>query len=225
MSPAVRKFARRSLWLLPIWAVLLFLSTLTHQPDAQTAFADFSAYVTTPQFLVSHLVGSIAGATLGSIGVVGLMVYLQDTRVAGRAIGGMAATVAANIFLTAVFGVAAFAQPAMGRLFLSGQQNALDFYNQTYAGPLFGTALVGVLLFVAGGVLVGSAIAASGLFPRWAGWVYAIAAVGFPLSNFIFPLLQSLFSPLLILATLVLAWSASRQGQGQPAEVGVSPRT
>lgn len=225
MSLRVYTFARRSLWLLPVWAVLLFLSTLTHQPDAQTAFADFSAYVTTPQFLLSHLAGSIAGAAIGSIGVVGLMLYLQDTKVAGRAISGMAATVAANVFLTALFGVAAFAQPAMGRLFLSGQQNALDFYNQTYTSPLFGTALAGVLLFVAGGVLVGSAISGSGLFPRWVGWVYAIAAAGFPLSNFIFPVLQSLFSPLLILATVVLAWRASRQGQNLSAEVSVTPGT
>lgn len=27
-----------------IWAVMLFLGTLTHQPDPQTAFGDFAAY-------------------------------------------------------------------------------------------------------------------------------------------------------------------------------------
>jgi hypothetical protein len=157
--------------------------------------------------------------------VVGLMLYLQDSKAAGKAITGMATTVAGNTLFAAIFGVAAFAQPAMGRLFLAGQQNALDFYNQTYAGPLFGTALVGLLLFIAGGVFTGIAISSSGVFPRWAGWVYAITTVGFAVSNFLIPVLQSVFSPLLILATIAVAWSAGRQGQMQAARAGVSPDT
>jgi hypothetical protein len=183
MTHQVRAFARGALWALPVWAALLFLSTLTHQPDPQTDFAGFAAYVTTNQFLLSHLVGSIAGAAIGSIGVIGLMLFLQNTRAAGRAITGMVATVAGNTLTSSIFGVAAFAQTAMGRMFLAGQQNALDFYNQVYAGPLFGTALVALLLFIAGGVFTGSAIAASGRFPRWTGWVYAITTAGFVLSN------------------------------------------
>jgi hypothetical protein len=206
----VRTFARGALWALPVWAALLFFGTLTHQPDPQTEFADFSAYVTTTQFLLSHLVGSIAGAAIGSIGVIGLMLYLQDSKVAGRAITGMAATVAGNTLTSSIFGVAAFAQPAIGRMFQAGQQNALDFYNQVYAVPLFGTALLGLLLFITGGVFTGSAIAASGRLPRWAGWVYAVTIAGFALSNFLLPAGQSVFSALLIVATIAVAWSAGR---------------
>jgi len=84
MTHPVRAFARGALWALPVWAALLSLGTLTHQPDSQTAFADFAAYVTTTQFLVSHLVASIAGAAIGSIGVIALMLYLQDSKVAGN---------------------------------------------------------------------------------------------------------------------------------------------
>lgn len=85
MTPQVRTFARCALRMLPVWTALLFLSTLMRQPDPQTAFADFSAYITTTQFL---------------------------------------------------------------------------FYNQVYAVPLFATAILGLLLFMAGGVFIGSAIAA-----------------------------------------------------------------
>ena len=56
MTSQLRTFARRALWLLPVWTAFLFLGTLTHQPDPQTAFADFSAYITTDVFLVSHYV-------------------------------------------------------------------------------------------------------------------------------------------------------------------------
>ena len=213
MTHPVRAFACGAVWALPVWAALLFLSTLTHQPDPQTDFAGFAAYVTTAQFLLSHLVGSILGAAIGSIGVIALMLFLQDTPAAGRAIIGMVATVAGNTITTSIFGIAAFAQPAMGRVFLAGQPNALDFYNLVYAGPLLGTALVGLLSFIIGGVFTGIAIAACGRLPRWAGWVYAIAVAAFALSNFLFPVGQSITSALLFVATVAVAWSAVRQAR------------
>ena len=80
------------------------------------------------------------------------MLFLQDSKAAGKAPTGMVATVAANTLTSSIFGVAAFAQPAMGRVFLAGQENALDFYNNVYAAPLFITALMSVLLFIVGGV-------------------------------------------------------------------------
>lgn len=38
----------------------------------------------------------------------------------------MVATVVGNILMSSTYGVAAFAQPAMGRLFQAEQQNAID---------------------------------------------------------------------------------------------------
>jgi hypothetical protein len=194
---------------------MLFLGTLTHQPDAQTAFDDFAAYVTTNTFLLSHLFNSILGAAIGSIGVIALMLLLQDTKAAGKAITGMVATVAANTLTSSIFGVAAFAQPAMGRVFQAGQEDALDFYNNVYAAPLFITALISLLLFIAGGILTGMAITASGRLPRWTGWVYAVTTTGFVLSNFLLPIGQSVTSALLFAATVVVAWSAGRKDQQQ----------
>jgi hypothetical protein len=80
----VRSFARGAVWALPVWAAMLFLETLTHQPDPQTDMPAFAAYVTATEFLLSHLVNSIAGAAIGSIGVIGLMLYLQDTKAAAK---------------------------------------------------------------------------------------------------------------------------------------------
>jgi hypothetical protein len=206
MTQQVRAFARGALWALPIWAVMLFLGTLTHQPDPQTDFPGFAAYVTTTSFLLSHLINSITGAAIGSIGVVGLMLYLQESKASGRAITGMVATIAGNTLVSSIFGAAAFAQTAMGRMFLAGQQDALDFYNQVYNSALFGTALIALLLFMIGGVFVGNAITGSGYFPRWTGWVYAISIVGFVLSNFLLDVGQSISSALLFIATVMVAW-------------------
>ena len=213
MTQTVRTFARGALWALPIWAVMLFLGTLTHQPDPQTDFPGFAAYVTTTSFLLSHLINSITGAAIGSIGVVGLMLYLQESKAAGRAITGMVATIAGNTLVSSIFGAAAFAQTAMGRMFLAGQQDALDFYNQVYNSALFGTALIALLLFMIGGVFVGNAITGSGLFPRWTGWVYAISIVGFVLSNFLLDVGQSISSALLFIATVMVAWKPGKSAK------------
>jgi hypothetical protein len=224
MTQQVRKFARGALWALPVWAALLFYGTLTHQPDPQKDFAGFAAYVITNEFLLSHLVASIGGAAIGSVGVIGLMLHLQDSKAAGRALIGMVATVAGNTLVASIFGVAAFAQTAMGRMFLAGQQNALDFYNQVYNDTLFGTALFALVLFMTGGVFIGNAIAACGFFPRWTGWVYAISTVGFVLSNFLLDIGQSISSALLFIATVAVAWSVGREDHRQAETAGLSQK-
>ncbi len=225
MTHQVQTFARRALWALPVWSAMLFLGTLTKQPDPQTAFADYAAYVTTNRFLWSHLINSIAGAAMGSIGVIGLMLYLlQEAKSAARAITGMVASVAGNTLMTATFGVAAFAVPAMGRIFQAGQQNALDFYNQVYTFPLIGSSLLGLLLFIVGGIFAGSAMAGSGRLPRWSGWVYAIMSTGFALGLFLPPVVQNVTSALLFIATFAVAWSASREDARQNVKVGLTPK-
>jgi hypothetical protein len=206
----VRSFARVAIWALPVWAAMLFLGTLTHQPDPQTDMPAFAAYVTTTEFLLSHLVNSIAGAALGSIGVIALMLYLQDTKAVGKAITGMVLTVAGNTLTASVFGAAAFAQTAIGNAFLAGKADALDYYNLIYAAPLFITVIVGLLLFMMGGGFTGSAISSSGRFPRWAGWAYAVTVIAFVLSNFTIPVGQTPMSALLFVTTMVIAWKAKQ---------------
>jgi hypothetical protein len=217
MNPKVHAFARKAIWALPVWAATLVLGTLTHQPDPQTEFANFAAYVTTNQFLISHLVNSILGAAIGSIGAIGLMLYLQDSLTAGKAITGMVATVLSNTLNAAAFGAAAFTQPALGQAFLAGNTSVIEIYNLVYAAPMFGTIILALVLLLVGGVSTGLAIAGSGYFPRWAGWLYAAMIIALALSVFAFPAAQTLINGLLFFATLVVAWSAKRKSLPQAA--------
>lgn len=217
MTDRARTFARWLLWALPLWALLLLLATLTHQPDPQTEFEAWSNYVTTDVFLASHLVGSILGAGIGSVGFAGLMLFLSDSRAVGRATAGMVAMVVGNTLMTGVFGVAAFTQPALGRSFLSGNSGALALYNDVNSLPLFVTAAASLLLFMIGGVLAGLAIAGSGRLPRWAGWLMAVSMVLFAPSFLLLPLAQTPTSLALLVATLAVAWVGSRQTEHQPA--------
>jgi Na+/H+ antiporter NhaD/arsenite permease-like protein len=69
-----QNWGRIALWALGMYGVLLAASTITHQPDYATDFPSYANYVTTQQFLLSHLIGSIAGAAFGLIGGAALLV-------------------------------------------------------------------------------------------------------------------------------------------------------
>jgi hypothetical protein len=53
-APGVGRAARVGLWALPLYGLLLGLSTLTHQPSVDD-FDAYARYVTTDVFLVSRV--------------------------------------------------------------------------------------------------------------------------------------------------------------------------
>ncbi len=166
---AIDVYARRGLWALVVWAVLLLYVTFTHQPPYQTDFAGWSRYVTGTGFLVGHLLGSILGAGIGILGFVALSIVLADRGVPRLALWGLVTAVLGATLTTAVFGVAAFAQPAIGRSYLAGHADMVELYNDVNGVPLFATAATGVLLLSAGLVLYGIGVARSRLASRLAG--------------------------------------------------------
>jgi hypothetical protein len=205
--------ARRGLWALPVWAVLLLVGTFSHQPSPQTQLGNWSRYVTTPWFLASHLVASILGAAVGTVGMVALAVCLAG---AGRARGGgwgMVLGVTANTLLSAVFGIAAFAQPAIGRLYQAGHPAlAHVMYDGAAQGAwLVATGVTGAVLLSASLIVFGVMVARSGWLPRLAGIGLAISGplfgiVGFALDDFI----ESIAAVLLIACTAWIAAAARR---------------
>ena len=186
LKTRVARFARAGLWLLPIYGVLLALSTLSQQPDYRTDFRGYAEYITTDRFLVSHLGASIAGAALGLLGVVALLAFLARGPSVTAAILGLALTIIGQVGNIALFGVAAFAQPAIGRAYLDGAEGVPQLNDDVYGTPLFATAGVAILCFVAGAVLLGVAIARLGGRLRWLGIGYAASLGLFPLLFFTF---------------------------------------
>ena len=118
--PPSARIVRLGLWALPAWAALLFYGTFTHQPPPQTQFTAWSRYVTTPEFLASHLIASILGAAIGALGMIALGAVLASRGRPRAGLWVMVTGVFANVVSAAVFGIAAFAQPAIGRDYLAG---------------------------------------------------------------------------------------------------------
>ena len=206
-SSKLEHYARWGLWALPVWTLLLFLGTLTHQPSYQTDFPAYARYVTTNEFLISHLVASILGAGIGILGFTALFIVLCKGRTAPLALWALVTGVIGTTITTAVFGVAAFAQPAIGRAYLSGHMPAaVAINNDVYGTALNATALPGLLLLTVGMVLFGVAVIRSGSLPKLAGIGLVVGIVVFgPLGFFLADIVQSIGAALLVVSAVWIA--------------------
>ena len=190
MTNRLQAWGRAALWALPVYGALLALSTITHQPDYETDFPAYARYVTTPQFLLSHLVASIGGAGFALLGGASLLI-LADHVAPRMARWGFVLWTFAQVGLVSVFGVAAFFQPPIGRAFLDGAGNVAVAINEdVYKGPLLVMVGLSLLLFIAAAILLGVAASRIGTFPRWAAWTFALSALVFVLTFFLFDVAQ-----------------------------------
>jgi hypothetical protein len=206
------RYVRLLVWAAPLWALLLFVGTLEHQPPPQTAFADYARFTTTTMFLVSHLVASILGAAIGTVGFAALFVTLVRRGAGASAVWAFVLFVISNTLATSVFGAAAFAQPAIGRMYLAGQTTqAVALQDDIYGVPLFATAIPGVLLLSIGLVLFGIAVARAGWAPRWAGITLAVSGPLFGIVGVILAdVVQSVGAAGLAVSAVAIARFASR---------------
>jgi hypothetical protein len=209
------RYARVLVWAAPLWAILLFIGTLEHQPPPQTQFPDYATFITTTWFLMSHLFASILGAAFGTLGFAALLVLLVQRGAGSSPVWAFGLFVIGNTLATSVFGAAAFAQPAIGRMYLAGQTSqAVALQDDVYGVPLFATAIPGVLLLSIGLVLFGIAVARSSWLPRWAGITLAVSG---PLFGIIGVILASVVQSVGAAGLLVsLAYIAVVANRSQP---------
>jgi hypothetical protein len=173
MSDRLGIWARTAVWALPVYGALLAIGTVTQQPDYRTDFGAYASYVTMATFLASHVIASIVGAAFGLIGMAALFVLTDDAS-PKRARSGFVLSAFGQVGLVSIFGVAAFAQPAIGRAFLDGGRTVAEAINaDVYGGALVAIAALSLVLFVGGGVLLGSAARRVRTWPRWAGTAFA----------------------------------------------------
>ena len=217
--------ARLGLWALPVWAVLLFAGTLTHQPNPKTHLADWSRYVTTPEFLASHLVTSILGAAIAALGLVALGAVLASRGHPRAGLWVIVTGVFANVLTVAVIGIAAFAQPAIGRLYLAGHtaQASLLVNTVVDGGWLTVTAVIGTVLLATSVVVSGVAVARTGSLPRAAGIGFAISIVLFGIGALPDNFIETIGCVLMIASTVWIAAAAGRSGA--PARVAAADDT
>jgi hypothetical protein len=214
--------ARLGVWALPVWAALLCISTITEQPPWQTEPAAWSRYVTTSEFLASHLVASILGAAIGALGMVALGAVLARRGHPAAGLAAMVTGVVANVLSASVLGVAAFAQPAIGRNYLAHPTAEARLLIKTAAngGWLNVMFIISAVLLITSAVVAGIGVARTRSLPRTAG-------IGFAVSMTLFALLQipdtgpwQAIAGALMTATTV--WIAVAAGRRAPAPADVA---
>jgi multisubunit Na+/H+ antiporter MnhC subunit len=205
---------------LPLYGLLTLWTTFIHQPDPNTDFEAYARYVSTTNYLVDHLFGSILGVTLAIFGAVALGVYLSSRR---SALTAMVLSVAGNALILTIFGMSTFATPAVGRAYLEGQQNVVELNQDILGLPLILTALMGGLLYSTGTILFGIAVWRSVTLPKWAGVLYAPTGLLISILGLIQGQAQTLGSLLLIIGGGWIAWSAMRRPSTEPVETAAQP--
>lgn len=223
-TPNVAVWVRIGLLALPIYGVLTFLATLTHQPDMNADFGAYARYVSTTSYLVGHLVGSIFGTMLAIFGNFALGSYLAGGRAVRIALPAMVSSVAGHALILTIFGMSTFATPAVGRAYLEGQRGIVEVNQDILGVPLVITALLGGLLYSVGAVLFGFAIWRSGTLPRWAGTLYAPTGFLISIVGLMIGQAQTVGTVLLIAASGWIAWSALRRPPAEMAGAGTRPR-
>jgi hypothetical protein len=215
-------WVRAGLLVLPIYGLLTFWATFTHEPNRQTQVEAYARYISTPTYLAQHLLGSILGTILAIFGVIALAAYLANGRSRRLALLGMVLSVAGNCLILTTFGFSTLVSPVIGRLYLEGQPGAMEVNEAILTSPAFiFVVLPGLLLFLVGTILFGVAIWRSGTLPRWAGLLFAptglLLAAGLQIGW-----AQTIGSALVVAAGVWIAWTALREpgsqlgGQAQP---------
>src|ERR671914_2006161 len=210
---------RAGLLALPISGPLTMWATLVPQPNPTTEFEAWSRFVTTTDYLISHLLGTNLGIILLIFGVIALGAYLakEGGRSGRLGLAAMVITIAANALgLMSAGGWSTFAAPAIGRAYLSGIEDAMRIDVGLDYIVIF--MLVIVLAFI-GNVLLGIAIWRSGTLPKWAGAIWIAWAVLFyvagVLSGFLFTSsslpTQPIGSLLMAISGGWIVWSVFRQ--------------
>lgn len=217
-SPNTTNWIRIGLLALPISGVLTAWATLTPQPNPSTEFEAWSHFVTTTYFMLTHLLGTMLGIILLVFGVIALGAYLAKEKGRSGRLGlvAMVVTIAANILFLPIAGWAAFGEPAIGRAYLSGIEEAL----QINPGPDFSAIfLLSIVLAFIGSVLLGIAIWRSRTLPKWAGSTWIAWAVMFYVAGVLYGLFFVGSSPptqpagavLMVISGGWIVWSVFRQ--------------
>ena len=216
--PNTINWIRIGLLALPISGLLTIWSTLIPQPNPTTEFQAQSRFVTTIEYLISHLLGTNLGIILLIFGVIALGAYIAKEGPSGRlGLLAMVITIAANTLgLMSAGGWSTFAAPAIGRAYLSGIEDAMLIDVGLDYIVIF--MLVIVLAFI-GNVLLGIAIWRPRTLPKWAGAIWIAWAVLFyvagVLSGFLFTRsslpTQPIGSLLMAISGRWIVWRVFRQ--------------
>ena len=222
-------WTRAGMFALPLYGILLFVGTLTPQPDQTTDPEGWARFVSSTSYLIAHVVTGVVGAALVILGTFALAV-LTASRSPRLSLTGMLLSVVGQVLFTVPAVISTFATPAIGQAYLRGNRDVMTL---EFSGVMTVITLLAVLLTVAGNVILGIAVTRSRLFPRWTGITWAAGAVIFYLLGAALGMAttgaslptQPVGAALMAIASAAMAWTAARSREPLPATPSGSAAT
>ena len=207
---------RIGLWALPVYGLLIMVSTLSPQPDQVSDPAGWARFVSTPSYLVGHVAGNVLGTVLVIFGTFALGAYLSAGRAPRLALTGMVLSITSYVLFTVPGVISTFATPAIGVAYLAGNPAVMELEFSPLTTMIL---LVALLLAVVGNGLLSVAIWRSGTLPRWAGVVWAAATLTFYVLGFALGMAttgaslptQPIGAGLMAVSGAWMAWAARRR--------------
>ena len=217
---------------LPLYGALTLWSSIGGQPDPDTQLRAWARYVTTNEYVIGHVFGSILGLICLIFGAFALGAYLATSRAGRMGLVAMFLTVLGSALFLPMQGVTTFAAPEEGQAVLAGLEE-FEALPDIFANTVFGlTGLVVILLGFVGHILIGVAVWRSGTLPRWAGALWAGANVlmylslmyGSTIGPASTPFTVPLGAVVLVISGAWMALSVLRGPSAATVGVGAQPR-
>ena len=176
-APNTTNWIRAGLLTLPVYGLLVFVTTFDSQPDQVQEPEAWARYVSTTSYLVSHLLAATAGTILAIFGVFALGAYLAASRASRLGLAAMVTAVAGHALLLVPSTISTYVTPAIGEAYLSGMKDVIT--GVEFHPAMIVTYLLGLVLAFVGNVLLGVAVWRSGTLPKWAGALWATSVLLF----------------------------------------------
>lgn len=226
-APNVWAWVRAGLVGLPLYGLLTLWAAREPQPNPDEDYAAWSRFVTEPEYVVTHVLGSGLGIVFVIFGSFALGVYLTHTRAARPGLWAMASAVFGQCIFLFFTGLSAFGPRVEGQAYLAGM-NLNDLPATTAGSAQVLVMMVAIVLAFVGNVLLGSAMWRSRTLPVWTGVLWILAALlMYPFGIILGALTIGATPPtvlvgagLIAVSGLGVVWSARRE----PATVGGSRR-
>jgi len=176
-TPNTTRWIGIGLLCLPIYGALTFFSALDPQPDPNTHYDAWARFVTTDSYLLKHLFLSVCGTILSIFGTIALGAYLTRSRAKRLGLVAMVITVLGSALFLTIGGVSTFSAPEQGQMHLEGIEGYREMSPILATYAQLATLGLGTLISLVGNVFLGIAVWRSGILPKWAGALWAAAAV------------------------------------------------
>lgn len=167
---------RIGLLALPAYGLITAYGTLKPQPDQVSDPEGWARFVSSPSYLLWHVLANVLGTILIILGTLALGAFLRESRAPRLGMSGAVLAVTGYILFMVPGTLSTFATPAIGAAYLAGNREVMAVEFSPVLGPIVGLAL---LLALIGNVILAVAVWRSGSLPRRAGALWGVATVVF----------------------------------------------